>query len=184
MRLCIRALLSVLFFACSSCSSVLPPIEPVAKVDLSRFMGRWYVIAAIPSWFERNAWNAVETYELHADNEVYTDFRFNSGAFDGPVKHIHSVGYVHPNSGDAVWGVQVFWPIKAQYVVAYLQHDYSQTIIARDARDYVWLMARTPSISEADYAALIARVKVLGYDASKIRKVPQRWPDSDVTPRE
>jgi apolipoprotein D and lipocalin family protein len=161
--------------AVCACAADLSSITPVAHVDLPRFMGRWYVIATIPTYFERNAWNAVESYELQPQGSVYTAFRFNSGAFDGPVEHIHSIGYVQPDSGNAVWGVQLFWPFKAQYIVAYLRDDYSQTIVARDARDYTWVMARTPSVSADDYAALIARVKALGYDVSKIRKVPQHW---------
>jgi cyclopropane fatty-acyl-phospholipid synthase-like methyltransferase len=55
-------------------------------------------------------------------------------------------GFVKDGSGNAEWGVQVFWPIKAQYIVAYLKDDYSQTIVARDNRDYTWIMARTPTI--------------------------------------
>ena len=91
-------------------------------------------------------------------------------------KWIHSTAFVTPDSGNAVWGVQVFWPIKAQYIVAYLKDDYSQVIVARDARDYTWVMARTPTVSAADYAALVARVKQLGYSLDDLRKVPQAWP--------
>lgn len=75
-------------------------------------------------------------------------------------------------------------PIKAQYVVAWLKGDYSQTIIARDARDYAWIMARTPTIPATDYDALVARVVDMGYMAKNIRKVPQRWPDSAGEQRE
>lgn len=178
---CFKRLLviSLLILGAGAASSdELPAIKPVPHVDLPRFMGRWYVIATIPTRFERNAWNAVETYALQPQGNVYTTFRFNNGAADGPVKHIHSIGYVRPDSGNAVWGVELFWPIKAQYIVAYLRDDYSETVVARDARDYTWVMARTPSVSETDYAALLAQVGALGYDISKIRKVPQRWPDS------
>jgi apolipoprotein D and lipocalin family protein len=153
-----------------------PPIEPVAHVDLPRFMGTWYVIATIPTRFEKNAYNPVETYTLQADGSVYTQFHFRDGGFDKPVKAIHSTGFVKAGSGNAVWGVQVFWPIKAQYIVAYLKDDYSQVIVARDARDYTWIMARTPTVSAADYDALIARAVQLGYAARDIRKVPQAWP--------
>ena len=156
----------------------LPPIKPVAHVDLPRFMGRWYVIATIPTRFEKDASNAIETYKLQPDGNVYTAFRFRNGSVDGPLKAIHSTGFVKADSGNAVWGVQVFWPIKAQYIVAYLKEDYSQTIVARDARDYTWVMARTPSIPQADYDQLLARVKALGYSVSKIRKVPQAWPET------
>lgn len=159
-------------------ASDLPPIKPVAHVDLPRFMGKWYVIATIPTRFEKHAYNAVETYTLQPDGTIYTQFHFRNGAFDKSVKAIHSTGFVKAGSGNAVWGVQVFWPIKAQYIVAYLKDDYSQTIVARDARDYTWIMARTPTISPADYDALIARVVKMGYPANDIRKVPQAWPDS------
>jgi apolipoprotein D and lipocalin family protein len=64
----------------SVCADSLPPIKPVAHVDLSRFMGDWYVIAAIPTRFEKTAYNAVETYRLQADGRVATSFRFRKGA--------------------------------------------------------------------------------------------------------
>ncbi len=155
-----------------------PPIKPVAQVDLSRFMGAWYVIASIPTRFEKNAFNAVETYAMQEDGHVQTSFRFRQGAFDKPVKTIKSTGFVKAGSNNAIWAVQVFWPIKAQYVVAYLNDDYSQTIIARDARDYTWIMARTPTIAQADYDVLIARAKAMGYPVDAIRKVPQAWPET------
>jgi apolipoprotein D and lipocalin family protein len=84
------------------------------------------------------------------------------------------VGTVRPGTGNAVWGMQFVWPIKAEYVIVYLDDNYTQTIIGRSARDYVWIMARTPTISEADYAAHVERLKALGYDVSKLRRVPQR----------
>jgi apolipoprotein D and lipocalin family protein len=34
-------------------------------------------------------------------------------------------------------------------------------------------MARTQSISDADYAAHVERLRTLGYDVTKLRKVPQ-----------
>ncbi|WP_350016439.1 lipocalin family protein [Rhodanobacter sp. IGA1.0] len=154
----------------------LPPITPVAHVDLPRFMGDWYVIATIPTRFEKHAYDAVEVYTLKPDGHVATSFHFRDGSFDGERKDIHSTGFVKPGSGNAVWGVQVFWPLKAQYIVAWLKDDYSQVIVARDARDYMWVMARTPTIAQADYDALLARVRALGYPMDKVRKVPQQEP--------
>lgn len=162
----------------AGCASNLPPIKPVANVDISRYMGKWYVIASIPTSFEKNAYNAVESYTLDKGGNVATSFRFRQGAFDGKLKTIHSTGYVKPGTHNAVWGVQVFWPFRAQYIVAYLKDDYSEVIVARDARDYTWVMARTPTVSQADYDALIQRVKALGYSLGDLRKVPQRWPES------
>jgi apolipoprotein D and lipocalin family protein len=162
----------------SAFASDMAPIKPVARVDLPRFMGSWYVIASIPSAIEKKAYNAVETYKLQPDGRVDTSFRYRKSSFRNPRRTIRSTGFVAPGSSNAVWGVQLVWPIKAQYVVAYLDASYSQTIIARDKRDYVWIMARTPTISDADYDALLLRVKQLGYPMSEIRKVPQAWPET------
>ena len=71
--------------------------------------------------------------------------------------------------------MQFIWPIKAEYRIVYLNEDYSQTIIGRSKRDYVWIMARTPSISEGDYQSMVSLLAEQGYDATRIQKVPQRW---------
>jgi apolipoprotein D and lipocalin family protein len=161
----------------AGCASNLPPIKPVANVDISRYMGKWYVIASIPTRFEKDAYNAVETYSLDKKGRVATSFRFREGSFGGKVKTIHSTGYIKAGTNNAVWGVQVFWPFRAQYIVAYLNDAYSEVIVARDARDYTWVMARTPTVSQADYDALVARVEAWGYPVKDLRKVPQHWPE-------
>jgi len=154
------------------------PIKPVTHVDLPRFMGKWYVIASIPSFIERKAYNGVEMYQLQSNGNVETSFRYRKNSFNDPVKTIHSTGFVTPNTGNAVWGIQLVWPLKEQYLVAYLADNYSETIVARDKRDYVWIMARTSTITPADYDSLVARVKQLGYRVSDIRKMPQAWPET------
>jgi apolipoprotein D and lipocalin family protein len=153
------------------------PMPTVAQVDLPRFMGDWYVIANIPTFIERGAHNAVESYRIDADGSIATTFRFRADAFDGPEKDYHPRGFVR-DSSNALWGMQFVWPIKADYRITYLNADYSQTVIARQARDYVWIMARTPSISEVDYATLVGHVAALGYDVNRLQKVPQRWPSA------
>ncbi len=67
------------------------------------------------------------------------------------------------------------WPIKADYRIVYLDEEYSITIIGRNKRDYVWLMAREPAIPDERYAALVQRIADMGYDIDNLRKVPQRW---------
>jgi apolipoprotein D and lipocalin family protein len=105
---------------------------------------------------------------------VETTFAFNQGGFSGERKEYNPKGFVVENTGNAVWGMQFIWPIKADYRIVHLDDDYEKTIIGRNARDYVWVMARTPQISDADYEELIAVVESLGYDLDKIRKSPHR----------
>jgi apolipoprotein D and lipocalin family protein len=153
----------------------LPPVPTVPKVDLERYMGEWYVIANIPTSYEKGAHNALETYRLNPDGTIGTTFTYRKGGFDGPLKVMKPKGWVRDTETNAAWWMQFFWPLKAEYLIAYLSPDYSQTIVARTKRDYVWIMARTPSISEADYSHLVEKVAQLGYDTAKLQRMPQRW---------
>ena len=63
----------MLLFAIIGCTTG-PPIHTVDSVDLERFMGDWYVIANIPTFIEKNAYNAVESYRLAEDGTIETTF--------------------------------------------------------------------------------------------------------------
>lgn len=152
-----------------------PPLAQVEKVELARFMGDWYVIANIPTFIEQGAHNAVESYRLDADGTIATTFTFRAGDFDGKRKRYTPCGYVLDHNSNAVWGMQFIWPFKSDYRIAYLSPDYSETVIGREQRDYVWIMARTPQIPESDYQRLLQFVADQGYDMSLVQKVPQRW---------
>jgi apolipoprotein D and lipocalin family protein len=150
------------------------PLPVVDNVDLERFMGRWYVLANIPTFMERDAYNAVEAYRREADGTIATTFTFRRGGFDGKPIEYTPRGFVSAESA-AIWGMQFVWPIKAEYRIVYLEADYSLTAVGRSARDYAWLMGRTPELAEADYERFVALLRDLGYDTAKIQKVPQRW---------
>jgi len=171
-----RAWLVGALLASAGCSTVShPPITLVPRVDLPRFMGDWFVIANIPTSIEKGAHNAVETYRLAEDGSIPTTFTFRSGSFEGPEKRYHPRGFVLDRASNAVWGMRFIWPFKADYRIVYLTPDYAQTVIGREARDYVWIMARTPAIPEDDYQRILSFLKAQHYDVSKIQKVPQRW---------
>ena len=161
----------------TACSSQ-PPLPTVAKVDLPRFMGPWYVIATIPTFLETDAWNAVETYALAPDGTIATTFTFRQGGFDGPLKTYHPRGFVRDRTTNATWGMQFVWPIKAEFLITHLDEQYTRTVIGRTARDHVWIMARAPTLPEADYAALVAELRQQGYAVERLRRVPQRWPET------
>lgn len=165
--------LSIFFTACTAMPA--KPISTVNYVDLRRFMGDWYVIANIPTFIEREAYNAVESYELNEEGHIETTFSFNKGSFDGDRKVYEPTGYVKDEASNAVWGMQFIWPFKADYRIVYLNDDYSVTVIGRNKRDYVWIMARQPTIPAGLYTELLAMLETEGYDISQIQKVPQQW---------
>ena len=151
------------------------PLRTVAKVDLARFMGDWYVLASIPTFIEKGAHNAIESYRLEADGTIATTFTFRKGGFDGPEKRYSPRGFIFDRSSNAVWGMRFVWPIKADYRILHLNEAYTQTLIGRVKRDYLWIMARTPAIPESDYLELLRLAADQGYDPARVQRVPQRW---------
>ncbi|MBT8108596.1 MAG: lipocalin family protein [Gammaproteobacteria bacterium] len=162
-----------------ACASKGPEMKTVEYVDLERFMGDWYVIANIPTFLEKGAHNAVESYALNEDGTIATTFVFRADSFDGEEKRYHPKGFVRDTGSNAEWGMRFIWPIKADYRIVYLDENYTQTVIARQKRDFVWIMAREPNISDEEYDKLVDFVESIGYDISKIERVPQRWNGDD-----
>ncbi|MDG2524180.1 lipocalin family protein [Stenotrophomonas sp. HITSZ_GD] len=166
-------LLAVSLFGTGCSSHDVRPLPRPPSVDVPRFMGDWYVIAHIPSWPEREAFDAVESYRLRPDGRIQTTFTYRKGSFDAPLRAMHPIGRVEKEGQGAVWGMQFVWPVQAEYVIAWLDDSYSQVIVARSKRDYVWYMARTPQVSDSDYQQAVRRIAEMGYDVSKLRRVPQ-----------
>lgn len=89
---------------------------------------------------------------------------------------MHPVGTVRAGTGNAVWDMRFFGVLNEEYVIVYLDDDYSLTAIGRSDRDYAWIMARTPSISDEAYDKATARLTALGYSLDRLRRVPQPTP--------
>ena len=157
-----------LFAILTGCATQQPAIKPVSKVDIPRFMGDWYVVGVIPTSIETEAFNPVENYALDKDGTINTTFTFNKGSLTGTKKTYNPRGFVKAETNNAVWGMQFIWPIKAEYIIAHLDENYTKTIIARNARDYVWIMSRTPNLPAEEFNQLKKRVSDMGYDMSKL----------------
>ena len=71
--------------------------------------------------------------------------------------------------------MQFIWPFKGDFRIIWLEPDYGITVIGREKRDYVWIMAREPQIPEAKFKEIEAFLKGVGYDTAQLQRVPQRW---------
>lgn len=179
MRPIIAALLVTFLLGCSSTPEH-PPLPRPESVELQRFMGDWHVIGFIPLPPEEDAYNAVESYRLREDGKIATTYRFREGDFAAPLETYTPVASVVEGSDNTHWKMQFIWPFKADYRIAYLAEDYSVTIIARQARDYVWLLAREPQLPAAQRRRLEQRIVAMGYSLEHFKYAPQRWPEAQA----
>ncbi|MES3039262.1 MAG: lipocalin family protein [Bdellovibrionota bacterium] len=154
--------------------SKLPKQETVPYVDIPKFMGNWFVISAIPTYFEKDAFQATEAYTWNEKKDrIDIDYRHKEGSMNGKEKSIPQKAFIYNKETNSEWRVQPFWPLKFAYLVIDLAPDYSDTVIGVPDRDHVWIMARSRVMNEDRYNELVEKIRKLGYDTSKLIKVPQ-----------
>ena len=164
---CALFILMPLLHGCQG-TGAMDPITTVEKLDIERFMGDWYVLADIATPFDKDAYAPTEHYVLKSDGMVETTYRYQKGNATGDFKSRTMTA--RPNSElPSIWGMRLIWPFEADYRIVHIHPDYETTIVARNKRDFVWLMARTPTIDQSAFDTLLEKVQSLGYAISDLR---------------
>ena len=160
---------------CDWNSGKMEALKTVEYVDIERFMGDWYVISNIPTFIEKRATNALESYRLNNKREIETTFTFHEDSPKGDKKIYKPKGFIKNNKTNAEWRMQFLWPFKMPYLIIDLDKNYNYTVIGVPNRKYVWIMSRKPSLDSKTYNIIIDKLKQVGYDIKQIKKVTQEW---------
>jgi apolipoprotein D and lipocalin family protein len=180
----------LLLSGCQTAPRAALPLAP--DVDMHRMYGGWRLVATIPNGFEKGMVEPYDVYSPRPDGDIREDFYMRKGGFDAPRKHFVVHDWVRPGTHNAHWRVQVFWPVNLPFLVLYVDPDYRYVLYGEEGRDLGWIYARDADIPDADYQALLARFKAVGYDPSKFRKFvqtpadvgrPGDWSDGSTAPR-
>ncbi|VVE62141.1 Outer membrane lipoprotein Blc [Pandoraea captiosa] len=148
------------------------PLQTV-PVDLPRYMGRWYVIANIPYFAERDFVGSRAEWVLRDDGRIDDHFYGRKGSFDQPEQHYQFVDTVVPGSGGGHWRVRLFWPVYVSQLTLYVDPDYRYTLLGYPDKSLGWIFSREPVMDDATYRKLLTRFDEMGYDTSRFRRVPQ-----------
>ncbi len=152
----------------------LPPPETVAAVDLERYMGLWYEIAAYPQRFQEGCTGSSATYSLRDDGYVDVVNRCFLETLEGEEKVAQGRARVVDTATNAKLEVSFFGPFWGDYWIIELDDDYQYAVIGGPGRDYLWILARSPRMDEATYQAILARLRdVHQYPLEPLRKTLQ-----------
>jgi apolipoprotein D and lipocalin family protein len=147
----------------------------VGRMDLQKFLGSWYVVGLLPSAFEKGAANGIETYSLDEKGGIRVEYVFHKGGPEGKKRTMRQKGWIVDKERNTEWLVQPLWPLMLPYLIIDLAEDYRYTVVGTDNYKYLWIMSRTPSISEPDYQAILSRLAERGYRTQDIQRMPQVW---------
>jgi len=173
-------LTSALLSLFSACAGTPPNPNPrrdapllIAPVDLPRYMGKWYVIANIPYFAERDFVGSYAQWSLREDGKIDDSFYGHKMAFDAKLSHYQFVDTPDAATGNGKWKVRLFWPISVTQLTLYVSPDYRYTLLGYPDKSLGWIFSRDPDISDEMYRSLLARLNAMGYDTSRFQRVAQ-----------
>ena len=161
-----------IFLGCAAAPQT--PLETVPRVDLNRYVGRWYEIASFPTWFQKGCLGSTADYRLRPDGEIDVLNQCRK-APDGVPDSARGRAWVTDPGTNAKLKVQFFWPFRGDYWIIDLGRDYDYAVVGHPGRDYLWVLSRTPHMEDELYGRILERVRQKGYDPGRLVKT--RPPD-------
>jgi len=170
-----RAVASRLFILALTCLPLTghaeTPVAAVARVDLNRYVGKWFEIAAFPMYFQRNCvGDTTAEYALAPDASVSVTNRCRTeSGFD----EAEGKATVVEGSNNARLKVSFFWPFRSDYWVIGLDPDYRWAVVGNPNRRYLWILSRTPQLPQESLDAALKAAADQGYDLKQLRYTAQ-----------
>ena len=170
-RIISLALVSALFPMLSNAQSPQFDNLPVKSFDLSRYLGTWYEIARFDHSFERGMENVTAEYSLKDDGTVKV---LNSGLKKGKPKVAEGKArQPDPKGNPAHLEVSFFLFFYSDYNILMLDDLYHVALVGSSSPDYLWILSRTPEISDIVKKALLDEATRRGYDITRLIWVDQ-----------
>ena len=167
----IMSVLTVCIFGTVSIAGAAPsdpaPVQSVAKVDLSRYMGRWYEIARLPNRFQKGCAGSDTDFSLRDDGQI-TVINTCLDEKDGSSRQSKGHAWVVDPASNARLKVSFFWPFRSDYWIIGLGKEYEYSVVASPNRKYLWILSRSAKMSDDLYADIMQRVELQGFDIKKV----------------
>ncbi len=141
--------------------------QPVA-INLNKYLGKWYEIARFDHSFERDMQKVTAEYKLLPDGQIQV---INAGYRDGKFKE--TIGKAKTTDTSGLLRVSFFLNFYSDYRVLMIDKDYQYVLIGGNSPKYLWILSRTPQLSENVLQNIINVAKEKGYDTSKLIFVEQ-----------
>ncbi|HET7754792.1 MAG TPA: lipocalin family protein [Anaeromyxobacteraceae bacterium] len=169
-----RRLVAILFGLLTGASaSASPPLATVQHVDLSRYAGTWYEIAAFPKWFQRGCVATQATYALRSDGGVEVLNSCRDQRLDGKERRAKGKAWIVDRTSNAKLKVQFFWPFRGDYWIVALDPDYRWSVVGDPTRTSCWILSRSRHLDDETLAAIFDRVRALGFDPARLVRTVQ-----------
>jgi len=170
----IAAITVAIIFSCvNRAKTQSSAIKTVDKVDLERYMGKWYEIARFPHSFEKGLVGVSATYSLKKNGKVVVINQGFKESLSGKLKRAKGFAKVPDPNVPGRLMVYFFWPFGGEYLILDLDENYQYVLVGSSSKNYLWILCRSTIMDDTTYNHLINKAESLGFDTSRLEKVPQ-----------
>lgn len=162
----------LMLFLLTGCSGTPDGLTPVSGFDGQRYLGTWYEIARLDHSFERGLEQVTAHYSLNPDGSIrvinrgYDPAQQQWQQAEGIAKFVSSPDVGHLK-------VSFFGPFYGGYNILLLDADYQYALVSGPNRNYLWLLARTPTLATTTYDQIIEQARQMGFDTQQLIRVQQ-----------
>ncbi len=173
----VRATAIVIFAMLSSCVGMPDNIQPVKNFDASRYLGTWYEIARLNHSFEKDLQQVTAQYSLRKDGGISVlNKGFNSKEKEWKIAEGKAFFVQDITTG--YLKVSFFGPFYSSYIIFELDENYQYAFVTGFDHKNLWLLSRTPQVSEELMQHFLEVAKSKGFSTRKLIYVDQNLQDS------
>jgi apolipoprotein D and lipocalin family protein len=140
-------------------------LETVAKVELDKYLGKWYEIAHLPAVFQNGCNQTTATYSLLKNGNISV---LNECTKNGKYKKAKGTAKVVDKQTGAKLKVTFFWPFYGDYWIIKLGENYDYAVVGTPNRRYLWILSRTPKMEPKLYSELTDFAKSKGFNVDNL----------------
>jgi apolipoprotein D and lipocalin family protein len=164
----VTAVLGIGTFTLANAGSLaLAPLPTVEKVDLTRYLGRWYEIARLPNRFQRGCVGSSADYSLRENGEI-TVINSCQNDKDNSIRQAKGRAWSVDAEGNARLKVSFFWPFRGDYWIIELGKEYEYSVVGTPNRKYLWILSRTPTMDNDLLKGILERAQYQGFDSGAV----------------
>jgi apolipoprotein D and lipocalin family protein len=174
MRLVIVLLAGLLLAGCATSGDDSLAPKTVHSVNLKRYQGKWYELARMPMYFQRNCAQSEAHYTLKTDGDMDVLNRCLTPEWKWEEAKGTATPQI-PGKNDKLWVNFDNWftrllpgMSKGNYWVLYVSDDYQTAIVGSPNRRNLWLLSRKPEVNADTREELLSRARQQGYDTTRL----------------
>ncbi|MCL6417135.1 lipocalin family protein [Aestuariirhabdus sp. Z084] len=156
----------------TGCLGMPESVKPVEDFELRKYLGKWYEVARLDHSFECGLTQVTAEYQLRKDGGVKVINRGYSKE-NNQWKEAEGKAFFVNDTDQGYLKVSFFGPFYGSYVVFELDDQYQYAFVSGPDTSYLWLLARTPTVSDELINHFMVQAKRRGFDAEQVILVEQ-----------